>query len=222
MKVTITNTSGQILSTGVAGFNPAETKIIDLTPEECYKAAFELQALSDKGYVTFTVAGDPLQADALEPAMVGTASVADGQVTEAKLAAGAVTSTKLGAGAVDATALGAGAVTTAKLGAGAVDAAALGAGSVVAAKLGAGAVTAAALGSGAVTFVKALCSVSAEQTGTGASQNVAHGLTGTPALVLAVSTDVTSGFVVTYGAHDGTNSVLTVTSGAKFKVLAWV
>lgn len=63
---------------------------------------------------------------------------------------------------------------------------------------------------------------STEQTGTGSSQNVAHGLGHTPTLVLvSVSEDASgTGFDVAEGTHDATNAVVTVTSGIKFFVLA--
>jgi len=59
---------------------------------------------------------------------------------------------------------------------------------------------------------------STEQTGTGSSQNVAHGLGSTPSLVwFAVSEDPAgTGFDVAPGAHDATNCVFTVTTGVKF------
>lgn len=72
--------------------------------------------------------------------------------------------------------------------------------------------------------------VSAQQTGTGAAQNVAHGLGVVPS---AVSVQLESGhngagavgdltpLVDSDGAHDATNAVVTVTSGAKFKVTAY-
>ena len=82
-----------------------------------------------------------------------------------------------------------------------------------------GAVTIANL---AVTKAKALVFVSTEQTGTGSSQNVAHGLAAVPAAVLiAVTESDGNAFDVAEGAHDGTNVVVTVTSGVKFKVFAW-
>ncbi len=66
--------------------------------------------------------------------------------------------------------------------------------------------------------------VSAEQTGTGSAQNIAHGLGVTPALVLVAPTDLTpatvGSYVVTEGAHDGINVVVTVTTSKKFKVIA--
>jgi hypothetical protein len=67
--------------------------------------------------------------------------------------------------------------------------------------------------------------VSTEQTGTGAVQNIAHGLAGIPTKVLVSVTDDTavygvSGYSIVEGAHDGTNVVVTVTTGVKFKVLA--
>lgn len=65
--------------------------------------------------------------------------------------------------------------------------------------------------------------ISTEQTGTGASQNVAHGLGRTPTSVFVSVTDDDSGggFSIAEGAHDGTNVVLTVTTDVKFKVLAF-
>ncbi len=66
--------------------------------------------------------------------------------------------------------------------------------------------------------------VSAEQTGTGSAQNIAHGLGVVPALVLVAPTDLTPATVGSYaaveGTHDTVNVVVTVTSGKKFKVLA--
>ena len=66
--------------------------------------------------------------------------------------------------------------------------------------------------------------VSAEQTGTGATQNVAHGLGFVPSRVFVTYTDLTpatAGSVnVTYGSHTSTNVVVTVTSGKKFLVVA--
>lgn len=66
---------------------------------------------------------------------------------------------------------------------------------------------------------------SAEQTGTGSSQNVAHGLGVTPAHVLISVTELPdaaaeTGFDVAEGSHDSTNVVVTVTNTVKFKVIA--
>lgn len=91
-------------------------------------------------------------------------------------------------------------------------------------------ITTGKLAASAVTKAKAAVSASAEQTGTGASQNVAHGLTGTPSLVLVVPTAGHDGAgaagtqmpTIVEGAHGGTNVVVTVSAGAKFKVLAWI
>jgi len=58
-----------------------------------------------------------------------------------------------------------------------------------------------------------------QQTGTGASQNIAHGLGAAPAAVLAIPTD---GGTVVYGTHTSTNAVVTVTAGKKFDVVAWL
>ena len=74
--------------------------------------------------------------------------------------------------------------------------------------------------------VRAAQFISTEQTGTGSAQNIAHGLGSTPTKVFVAPTDLTpttvGQYVVTEGAHDGTNVVVTVTTGKKYKVLAWV
>jgi hypothetical protein len=67
--------------------------------------------------------------------------------------------------------------------------------------------------------------VSTELTGTGSAQNVAHSLGVVPAAVAIIPTDTAPATVGAYtaveGAHTATNVVVTVTSGKKFKVLAW-
>lgn len=96
-----------------------------------------------------------------------------------------------------------------------------------------GAVTAASVA--ATTFTGALTGaatslaaagrfVSAETTGTGSAQNVAHGLGVVPSVVLVAPTEYsgTGAFDIAEGTHTTTNVVLTVTSGLKFKVLALV
>lgn len=81
------------------------------------------------------------------------------------------------------------------------------------------------LQSNTVTLGKANAFFSTEQTGTGSSQNIAHGMGATPSGVLIVPTELSAGLLGGYdvaeGAHDGTNVVVTVTSGEKFKVFAW-
>lgn len=63
---------------------------------------------------------------------------------------------------------------------------------------------------------------STEQTGTGSSQNVAHGLGYTPSVVIIFPTGADgNAFTITEGTHTSTNVVLTATSGHKFKVVAW-
>lgn len=66
--------------------------------------------------------------------------------------------------------------------------------------------------------------ISAEQTGTGAAQSIAHGMGVVPRAVLIVPTDTAPATVGVYtateGAHDATNVVVTVTSGKKYKVAA--
>jgi len=62
---------------------------------------------------------------------------------------------------------------------------------------------------------------STEQTGTGSAQNIAHGLGATPSLVIVLPSLVgTDGVTITEGTHDGTNCVVTATTGAKYFVVA--
>lgn len=60
------------------------------------------------------------------------------------------------------------------------------------------------------------------QTGTGAVQNIAHGLGVAPSVVLAAVQDNTgvATVVIVEGVHTSTNLLLTVTTGAKYKVIA--
>lgn len=60
-----------------------------------------------------------------------------------------------------------------------------------------------------------------EQTGTGSAQTIPHGLGATPTLVFVVPTLVgTDGVTITEGTHGSVNCSVTVTSGAKYKVIA--
>ena len=124
-----------------------------------------------------------------------TAEIADLAVTTAKLAADAVDGTKVADGAIDTEHLAANAVETAKI------------------------------ADGQVTFAKQATFVSAEQTGTGSAQNVPHGGSTTPAAVLVAPTELpanlAAGMDIAEGSHDATNVVVTVTSGIKFKVIAF-
>jgi len=91
---------------------------------------------------------------------------------------------------------------------------------------GAQTITTSQLENAAVTLAKAAVFISTEQTGNGGSQSIAHGLGATPSKVLVVPTDLTPAtageYVVVEGVHTSTNVVVTVTTGKKFKVLAWV
>lgn len=69
--------------------------------------------------------------------------------------------------------------------------------------------------------------VSTEQTGTGAEQSIAHELGVKPNRVVVIPTSIpvagesaTETFKVTEGTHGSANIKVTVTSGAKFKVMA--
>jgi len=68
-----------------------------------------------------------------------------------------------------------------------------------------------------------LCSLSAEQTGTGSEQSIAHGLGVTPSLVIINITGSPATYAAlteSLGTHDATNVKVTVTSGWKYKVYA--
>lgn len=61
---------------------------------------------------------------------------------------------------------------------------------------------------------------STEQTGTGSSQNIAHGFGSTPSSYQIIPSDTTAGWVVSARSADATNVTVTVTNGAKFYVHA--
>jgi len=102
---------------------------------------------------------------------------------------------------------------------------AIAAGVVATADLADLAVTTAKLAANAVTAAKMAIFKSAEQTGTGSAQNVAHGLVTVPGLVLVYPTDTapaTAGaYTMAEGTHTATNVVVTVTTGKKFIVVAF-
>jgi predicted RecA/RadA family phage recombinase len=67
---------------------------------------------------------------------------------------------------------------------------------------------------------------STELTGTGSSQNVAHGLGVVPSLVIFYPSDTApstlGSYTLTEGVHTSTNLLVTVTSGKKFFAVAFV
>jgi hypothetical protein len=64
--------------------------------------------------------------------------------------------------------------------------------------------------------------LSAEITGDGSAQSTAHGLATVPTLVFAIPSDITGGaFAVTYGTHTTTNAIATVTTGEKYRIVAF-
>ncbi len=220
--ITVQNISANPISTDVGLLNPTETKVMTMCPDQAYRAAENLKGLVDAGKVLVTIAQEDNLLDSLEPAAVGTASVADLAVTTAKLAASAVTTAKINALAVDSTKLAAAAVVAGKIAAGGVSAAGqFAAGVVDATALASGSVVNAKLGAAAVTATKVSFFKSTEQTGNGSEQNVAHGLVTTPGLVMVVPTKVaTAGDTFVEGTHDTTNVKVTAGVGAKFIVIA--
>ena len=76
-----------------------------------------------------------------------------------------------------------------------------------------------------VTVAKMKVFKSSEQTGNGSAQNVAHGLGVTPGLVIVYPTDTSpatvGAYVMAEGSHSSTNVVVTVTTGKKYKVVAF-
>jgi len=79
----------------------------------------------------------------------------------------------------------------------------------------------------ATSFANLLYAIftSTEQTGTGSAQNIAHGMARPPVHVLVIPTDTAPAtigqYTATEGAHDATNVIVTVTSGKKYKILAF-
>jgi predicted RecA/RadA family phage recombinase len=65
--------------------------------------------------------------------------------------------------------------------------------------------------------------ISDEQTGDGSSQTIAHDLGAAPVKVLIIPTEFASNisYDATEGTHTSTNVVATVTSGAKYRVMAF-
>jgi hypothetical protein len=64
--------------------------------------------------------------------------------------------------------------------------------------------------------------LSGELTGNGGVQATAHGLGSTPVLVYAIPSNLSGGaYVVTYGTHDATNVEATVTTGEKYRMVAF-
>jgi len=79
------------------------------------------------------------------------------------------------------------------------------------------------LGDDTVTADKLKEFLSAELTGTGAEQSIAHGLGAVPSKVFAFITGTPATYAactITEGTHDATNIKITVTSGYKFRVFA--
>jgi hypothetical protein len=63
---------------------------------------------------------------------------------------------------------------------------------------------------------------STEQTGTGSSQSIAHGLGVVPSVVMIQASNLTGGpYVVVEGTHTTTNVLVTVTTGEKYIVVAY-
>ena len=93
------------------------------------------------------------------------------------------------------------------------------------AELAASAVTTAKIAANAVTVAKMSVFKSTEQTGTSSNQNIAHGLGVVPGLVIVYPTDTnvatTGDYIVIEGTHTTTNVVVNVTTGKKFKVVAF-
>lgn len=89
------------------------------------------------------------------------------------------------------------------------------------ADIAAGSVGSTQLAANAVTKAKMAVYMSNGKTGTGSSQNIAHGLGTTPSFVVAILTGSTTSQAVAYGTHTSTNVVVTVTSGATFDVIAF-
>jgi hypothetical protein len=85
-----------------------------------------------------------------------------------------------------------------------------------------GSVTTAKLANGSVTVAKMRVFKSNELTGNGSEQNVAHGLSAVPSLVMVFPTESGDSYTMVEGTHTSTNVVVTVANGKKYKVVAMV
>ena len=220
--VTVTNLSANPISCDVGLVKPGMSVSVTMGPNEAYRAAAGLKTLVDAGKVSVVVTQEAALLDSLEPAEVSTASVADGAVTTAKLTNLAVTTAKLADASVTAVKIADGVVSSTKLASASVTAGAIAVGGVSAAnQLASGVVTNSAIAAGSVQASNIVFFKSTEQTGTGSSQNIAHGLGSVPGLVFVQVTGLASATdTFVEGAHDSTNVKMTVSAGAKFKVVA--
>ena len=93
-------------------------------------------------------------------------------------------------------------------------------------KIAVSAVTTAKIATNAVTTAKMKFFKSSEQTGDGSEQSITHSLGATPGLVIVYPTDTspsTAGvYIMTEGTHTSTVVNVTVTTGKKYKVVAFV
>jgi hypothetical protein len=101
-----------------------------------------------------------------------------------------------------------------------VEAGTVAAGSIDTPEMADGAVTNPKIDAAAVTSDKMTYFLSDEQTGDGTAQNIPHGLTVEPALVLIIPSLVgTDGATITF-TKGTTNVIVTATTGAKYRVFA--
>lgn len=207
-----------------------------------------VQKLKKAGLIDISVADDANVANTLETGTigsaaadsVGTTAIADGAVTTAKLANNVLSADATGRGkmangflSADNTGRGKvadGFVNTAKLADGALSADAPGLAKMADGFLSADAAGRAKVADGFVTHAKTKRFVSSTRTGTGAEETVAHGLGGTPAVVKVVPQGGHDGAgaagtqfpAISYGAHTGTDVLVTVSQGADYYIEAWL
>lgn len=78
-----------------------------------------------------------------------------------------------------------------------------------------------------MSYLNAPFFVSAEITGSGSSQNTAHGLGRAPRLVVGMLTGLPAALTqqsssMAEGAHDSTNCKFTVTNNVSYRIVAWL
>jgi len=167
-----------------------------------------------------------VKSENIDPSTVIASDVADGAVTTGKIADVAVTTGKIADGAVTTGKIADVAVTTGKIADVAVTTGKIADVAVTTGKIADGAVTTGKVADGSVTVAKMGVFKSSEQTGTGSEQSISHGLGVAPGLVIVYPTDTsvaTAGvYVVAEGTHTTSVVKVTVTTGKKYRVVAFV
>jgi len=197
-----------------------ETRVFDRVFLPDLEKSVAFQTAKADGVFLAVIAEDPAIEDTFEVGSQSVTPISNNAVTTAKINNLAVTTAKINDLAV----------TTGKLDDLSVTSGKIAALAVIAGKIGPLAVTGAEIAASTIAASKLRMFVSTVQTGTGAAQNVAHGLSVVPSVVIIIPVGGHDGAgaagtqfpTIVEGVHTGTNVVVTVSNGATFKVFAMV